>query len=221
MAKTLAQGRKPGGGRKPGKGKTLAQGRKPGSGRKKIDKVSGPSDGSKISPSTVKNLSVDLQNAQQQGTGHDISMTNSSTIYPGQRQSHYNHHHSNDINTNNRQSTSNSSVASPSQGDSVPMMAATLSTFADNDVVISLRSSQLPPLNAQQLHSSLPQQQQQQQQPQQPQQPQQQHYQTQLRSVTQRTPSQISERMDFRKMFFNNLDADTELVYSRYPRDAK
>lgn len=210
MAKTLAQGRKPGSGRKPGKGKTLAQGRKPGSGRKKIHKVSGSSDGSKISPSTVKNLSVDLQNAQQHGTGHDISMTNSSTIYPSQRQSHYNHHDSNDINTNNRQSTSNPSVASPSQGDSVPMMAATLSTFADNDVVISLRSSQLPPLNAQQLHSSLPQQQQQQQ-----------HYQTQLRSVTQRTPSQISERMDFRKMFFNNLDADTELVYSRYPRDAK
>lgn len=35
MAKTLAQGRKPGSGRKPGKAKTLAQGRKPGSGRKK------------------------------------------------------------------------------------------------------------------------------------------------------------------------------------------
>ncbi|AET39636.1 Dat1p Ecym_4607 [Eremothecium cymbalariae DBVPG len=35
MAKTLAQGRKPGSGRKPGKAKTLLEGRKPGSGRKK------------------------------------------------------------------------------------------------------------------------------------------------------------------------------------------
>lgn len=35
MAKTLAQGRKPGSGRKPGKAKTLKQGRKPGSGRRK------------------------------------------------------------------------------------------------------------------------------------------------------------------------------------------
>lgn len=35
MAKTLAQGRKPGSGRKPGKGKTLREGRKPGSGRKR------------------------------------------------------------------------------------------------------------------------------------------------------------------------------------------
>ncbi|EDO17771.1 hypothetical protein Kpol_541p14 [Vanderwaltozyma polyspora DSM 70294] len=34
MAKTLAQGRKPGSGRKPGKGKTLREGRKPGSGRR-------------------------------------------------------------------------------------------------------------------------------------------------------------------------------------------
>ena len=41
MAKTLAQGRKPGSGRKPGKAKTLAQGRKPGSGRKRRDTVSG------------------------------------------------------------------------------------------------------------------------------------------------------------------------------------
>ncbi|CCH59164.1 hypothetical protein TBLA_0B03230 [Henningerozyma blattae CBS 6284] len=37
MAKTLAQGRKPGSGRKPGKGKTLREGRKPGSGRKRRD----------------------------------------------------------------------------------------------------------------------------------------------------------------------------------------
>lgn len=35
MAKTLAQGRKPGSGRKPGKGKTLREGRKPGSGRRR------------------------------------------------------------------------------------------------------------------------------------------------------------------------------------------
>ena len=35
MAKTLAQGRKPGSGRKPGKAKTLREGRKPGSGRKR------------------------------------------------------------------------------------------------------------------------------------------------------------------------------------------
>ncbi|CCF55717.1 hypothetical protein KAFR_0A02810 [Kazachstania africana CBS 2517] len=35
MAKTLAQGRKPGSGRKPGKAKTLKEGRKPGSGRRK------------------------------------------------------------------------------------------------------------------------------------------------------------------------------------------
>lgn len=41
MAKTLAQGRKPGSGRKPGKGKTLAEGRKPGSGRKKRDAKTG------------------------------------------------------------------------------------------------------------------------------------------------------------------------------------
>ncbi|CCE62626.1 hypothetical protein TPHA_0C04770 [Tetrapisispora phaffii CBS 4417] len=37
MAKTLAQGRKPGSGRKPGKGKTLREGRKPGSGRRRKD----------------------------------------------------------------------------------------------------------------------------------------------------------------------------------------
>ena len=42
MAKTLAQGRKPGSGRKPGRGKTLREGRKPGSGRKKRDAVSSP-----------------------------------------------------------------------------------------------------------------------------------------------------------------------------------
>lgn len=42
MAKTLAQGRKPGSGRKPGRGKTLREGRKPGSGRKKRDTVSSP-----------------------------------------------------------------------------------------------------------------------------------------------------------------------------------
>ncbi|AMD20279.1 HDL465Cp [Eremothecium sinecaudum] len=43
MAKTLAQGRKPGSGRKPGKAKTLLEGRKPGSGRKKrqVGEVSG------------------------------------------------------------------------------------------------------------------------------------------------------------------------------------
>ncbi|SMN20490.1 hypothetical protein, no similarity [Maudiozyma saulgeensis] len=44
MAKTLAQGRKPGSGRKPGRGKTLREGRKPGSGRKKRDTTS-PTEG--------------------------------------------------------------------------------------------------------------------------------------------------------------------------------
>lgn len=39
MAKTLAQGRKPGSGRKPGKGKTLREGRKPGSGRRRRDPI--------------------------------------------------------------------------------------------------------------------------------------------------------------------------------------
>lgn len=39
MAKTLAQGRKPGSGRKPGKAKTLAEGRKVGSGRKPGSKL--------------------------------------------------------------------------------------------------------------------------------------------------------------------------------------
>ena len=48
MAKTLAQGRKPGSGRKPGKGKTLREGRKPGSGRrpKKVISSEEHSDGS-------------------------------------------------------------------------------------------------------------------------------------------------------------------------------
>ena len=41
MAKTLAQGRKPGSGRKPGKGKTLREGRKPGSGRRRRQDIAG------------------------------------------------------------------------------------------------------------------------------------------------------------------------------------
>ncbi|QID87040.1 Oligo(A)/oligo(T)-binding protein [Saccharomyces pastorianus] len=41
MAKTLAQGRKPGSGRKPGKGKTLREGRKPGSGRRRRQDIGG------------------------------------------------------------------------------------------------------------------------------------------------------------------------------------
>ncbi|GAV55959.1 hypothetical protein ZYGR_0AZ01310 [Zygosaccharomyces rouxii] len=43
MAKTLSQGRKPGSGRKPGKGKTLRNGRKPGSGRRRRDGDGSPS----------------------------------------------------------------------------------------------------------------------------------------------------------------------------------
>lgn len=47
MAKTLAQGRKPGSGRKPGKGKTLREGRKPGSGRRRRQDTGGKeTDGS-------------------------------------------------------------------------------------------------------------------------------------------------------------------------------
>ncbi|CCD24847.1 Dat1p NDAI_0E00310 [Naumovozyma dairenensis CBS 421] len=45
MAKTLAQGRKPGSGRKPGKGKTLKEGRKPGSGRRRKTIVTEQQDG--------------------------------------------------------------------------------------------------------------------------------------------------------------------------------
>jgi len=64
MAKTLAQGRKPGSGRKPGRGKTLREGRKPGSGRKKRDTIS-PSEGNTYNNSSNNNINNNNSNGSQ------------------------------------------------------------------------------------------------------------------------------------------------------------
>jgi hypothetical protein len=71
MAKTLAQGRKPGSGRKPGKAKTLAEGRKPGSGRKKGSISKTLADGRKVGSGRKKgSVNVTKENIEKQVVDH-------------------------------------------------------------------------------------------------------------------------------------------------------
>lgn len=58
MAKTLSQGRKPGSGRRPGKGKTLRNGRKPGSGRRRRDEDESPSPPQQPQPQPQRTVST-------------------------------------------------------------------------------------------------------------------------------------------------------------------
>ncbi|CDR37538.1 CYFA0S01e11694g1_1 [Cyberlindnera fabianii] len=77
MAKTLAQGRKPGSGRKPGKGKTLSEGRKPGSGRKKGSVSKTLADGRKVGSGRKKgSTKISLPSDQSE------SGMSSSNVYP-------------------------------------------------------------------------------------------------------------------------------------------
>lgn len=82
MAKTLAQGRKPGSGRKPGRAKTLAQGRKPGSGRRRRDTVSGEMTPARVhanssasnatSSSTTSATAIPIPGAERPLTSRDM-----------------------------------------------------------------------------------------------------------------------------------------------------
>ncbi|KAL3233653.1 hypothetical protein RNJ44_03693 [Nakaseomyces bracarensis] len=70
MAKTLAQGRKPGSGRKPGKGKTLREGRKPGSGRRRRDNVETPTSNTNTIINTNMNItSMPMMSGTRVGAG--------------------------------------------------------------------------------------------------------------------------------------------------------